>query len=128
MRTAKGILFFCAGMLYVLKNAFHYSPLYINVLNDLLAVPVFLMVMEFLMKGLYGKRFKMTRAHIVATVLTISILFEVILPLVVTGLTADPVDASLYASGGLGYGMASFLRNSRDLRGKSHADLADAAD
>src|SRR5690606_7868452 len=95
----------CAGVLYLMKNVLHYSPLFINVLNDLLAVPVFLVVMEFLMKAIYGKRFKMTWTHILSTVITISLVFEVIFPLMSENPTADVVDVFLYMTGGMCYGL-----------------------
>lgn len=103
MKTAKTVLILCAGFLYLLKNALHYSPLYINILNDLLAIPVFLVVMEFLMQKIYGIAFQMTWKYILATVVTVSVLSELAFPLISQKAIADPVDVLLYFTGGLLY-------------------------
>ncbi len=88
-----------AALLYLLKNAFGYSPTIVNVLNDLLALPVILLCMNAMMKLLYGNKFEMDLNFVMATFITISILFEVIFPLFSKSITADPVDIVLYFMG-----------------------------
>lgn len=88
-----------AVLLYLLKNAFGYSPTIVNVLNDLMALPFILICMEATMKLIYGNKFKMDLNFVMATFLTISILFEVIFPLFSKSITADPIDIVLYFIG-----------------------------
>lgn len=100
LNLIRGIVLLLAVVLYLLKNVFYYSPLYINVLNDLLAIPVFLMVMAFLMKKIYGNRFHLNLLYVFVTVSVISILFEWIFPFLSEKATGDPVDVLLYFIGG----------------------------
>lgn len=103
MFNVKTILVLVAGIFYLLKNLFHFSPLYINIMNDLLAVPVFLVAMELLMRLIYGYRFKLTLLHVLFTAALISILFEGIFPMVSNKSISDPMDVWWYFAGGFGY-------------------------
>lgn len=104
MRNIVTIVFFIAAiLLFVIKNAFHSSVLAVNVMNDIIAIPVFLIVMNFLMCFVYGREFRMNFFYIIGTVLTIGFLFEVLFPMISDSATSDPLDMIWYSVGGILY-------------------------
>ena len=88
-----------AILLFTLKNVLGYSPLLINVLNDILALPFILICMNFIMKRIYGTKFSMTINFAMITFLTVSVLFEIIFPMFSSKLTSDGIDIILYLIG-----------------------------
>jgi hypothetical protein len=98
-KTIQLSLIISAIALYSLKNVVGYSPLLVNILNDILALPFILICLEFIMKLIYGTKFEMTLDFVMTTFLVISILFEMIFPLFSKSITADPADIFWYFLG-----------------------------
>lgn len=96
------VLLTCLGI-YISKNAFHYSPIALNILNDIMAIPVILLFLDSAMRTIYGNKFKMNLGLVLLTFITISVLFEVFFPLLSNTVVADPADVAWYLLGSLIY-------------------------
>lgn len=72
-------------------------------MNDIIAIPIFLIVMNFLMRLVYGHEFRMNFFYIIGTVVMIGFLFEVLFPMIDHSATSDPLDVMWYSIGGILY-------------------------
>ncbi|HLP12551.1 MAG TPA: hypothetical protein VK177_11515 [Flavobacteriales bacterium] len=94
-------IFLLAILLFACKNILHYSPSFVNIANDILALPFFLVTLDLIMKFLYGNRFQLNLPYVLVTLVTVCILFEGILPIKYTNMTADPLDILWYFTGSI---------------------------
>ncbi|HYG52814.1 MAG TPA: hypothetical protein VD905_18045 [Flavobacteriales bacterium] len=88
-----------ALLFFLLKNTMRYSPSWVNIVNDIIAVPGFLVVLTGILKFLYGNRFTMNTRYAFATFATVSILFEGVFPIISPHVTADMLDIIWYFTG-----------------------------
>jgi len=106
MKGIHAIIFILAGICYCLKNILDYSPLFVNLLNDFIALPFVLALLLISMRFIYKERFQFSLLHALSAVLVASVLFEFILPMKNTAMTSDYFDIVLYLTGA---GTYSFL-------------------
>lgn len=66
-----------------------------------MAVPVIILLLDRLMNYLYGDHFKTSILHILSVVISLSIVFEMILPTYSTNYYADFFDIICYTVGGV---------------------------
>ena len=115
MKYFNSIILFLSGVLYILKTQFGYSPLLINILNDFLAVPLILIMMQFFMKMIYGYRFNLNLTHVIVTTFFTSVLFEIVFPLLNKKCTADFYDVILYFAGAMLYYRIHLIHHTKTL-------------
>ena len=97
-----------ATSLFISKNALHYSPIFINILNDILALPLILLLLDIAMQLIYGYKYKMNLGLVLLTFVTISILFELLFPIISNKAISDPMDIVWYFAGSLIYLTVNF--------------------
>lgn len=97
------ILLLLAVILYAIKHTGGYVPVWVNVLNDIIALPLLLFLMEKSMRFLYGRQFTLSPLWIFGTWAFISVLFELVFPAISARSTADAWDVVWYAVGAGGY-------------------------
>lgn len=94
-----GFVFSGAMACFALKHFLHYSPQWVNILNDVLAIPVILSGMNAIMQFLYGSCFRLPFLICLFSTIIITLLFEVIFPLVSESSTSDVWDVVWYFFG-----------------------------
>ena len=114
MMIFHSLILLIAGICYLLKNFFGYSPFAINLINDFIALPFILLLLNKAMKLIYENRFHFNLTHALSAALAATLLFEVIFPLYNKEMTSDYTDSLLYLIGAIGYYVLYQLRSTKE--------------
>ena len=88
-------------LLYLIKHSAIKIDFVSAYLADIIAVPVIILLLDRIMNYLYGDHFKTSTFHILSVVISLSIVFEIILPTYSANYYADFYDIICYFTGGV---------------------------
>ncbi|MBV8328586.1 hypothetical protein [Chryseobacterium sp.] len=91
------------AFIIVLRENDIYIPVINNHFTDLISVPMYCYLIEYIMNGILGYHWKPDLNFVLTSVVYISFLFEVICPGLSDLFTGDIFDVLAYFLGGIGY-------------------------
>ncbi|MCS3531448.1 hypothetical protein [Chryseobacterium sp. JUb7] len=90
-------------IIFLLRKNGIIIPVINNYLTDLITIPMYAYLIEYIVNKIPGFRWKPDLKFILTSILYISFLFEVFCPMISDRFTGDVFDIVAYSIGGLGY-------------------------
>ncbi|MFP3597671.1 hypothetical protein [Chryseobacterium sp. SIMBA_029] len=91
------------GAILVLRRNGIFIPFVNNHLTDLMTIPMYAYLIEYMMNQVLGFHWKPDLKFVLTSAVYLSFLFEVICPLLSNRFTGDIFDVLAYFAGGMGY-------------------------